>query len=110
MFASTRNQIDIKNMAHNLNLRGVACPMNFVKTKLYLDKLDNGEILRVNLDAGEAVESVYSSIQAEGHEAEKPIMLEDGSFVLTVKKLAVIFIIISFWLFSSAATSLCSKY
>ena len=59
-------------MIHNLDLRGVACPLNFVKTKLCLDNLNNGEILAVVLDAGEPIESVYSSIMAEGHTVEMP--------------------------------------
>jgi tRNA 2-thiouridine synthesizing protein A len=81
-------------MTHNLNLRGIACPMNFVKTKLYLDKLPDGEILKVNLDAGEPVESVYNSIQAEGHKLEEPEIQDDGTYLLTIKKIAIISLMI----------------
>jgi len=52
---------------HELDLRGVACPMNFVKTKLYLDKLEAGQFLTVLLDLGEPMENVISSVKAEGH-------------------------------------------
>ena len=50
-----------------LNLFGVSCPMNFVKTKIKLDTLEPGDELSVYLDAGEAIESVSNSVEAEGH-------------------------------------------
>lgn len=53
-----------------LDLRGVACPMNFVKTKLFMDKMQTDEVVNVLLDPGEPVESVCSSIEAEGHKIE----------------------------------------
>ncbi len=53
-----------------LDLRGVKCPMNFVKTRLKLDKMAVGEKLAVLLDEGEPVESVSASVQSEGHAIE----------------------------------------
>ena len=50
-----------------LDLRGVACPLNFVKTKIQLDKMQSGQKLEVFLDAGEAIESVPPSVIEEGH-------------------------------------------
>jgi sulfite reductase (ferredoxin) len=73
-------------MVHSLDLRGVACPLNFVKTKLCLDKLTDGDTLNVILDAGEPIESVYSSVVAEGHDVQAPEQKEDGSFALLIKK------------------------
>jgi TusA-related sulfurtransferase len=69
-----------------LDLRGVACPMNFVKTKLYLDKLAAGETVRVLLDAGEPVESVSSSIVAEGHELMESQQEGAGHYRLLIRK------------------------
>ena len=51
----------------SLDLRGVACPLNFVKTKIQLEKMKKGEILEVWLDPGEAIESVPPSVIEEGH-------------------------------------------
>lgn len=73
-------------MSHMLDLRGVSCPMNFVKTKIFLDKLESGAVLEVILDAGEPVESVYSSITAEGHLVEEPKAKDDGAFILVIRK------------------------
>lgn len=51
----------------SLDLRGIACPMNFVRTKLALEELAAGQVLEVVLDAGEPVRNVPRSVKAEGH-------------------------------------------
>ncbi len=51
-----------------LDLRGVICPYNFVKTKLKLESLETGDQLRVLLDAGEPIRNVPQSIINEGHQ------------------------------------------
>lgn len=71
---------------YELDLRGVACPMNFVKTRLFLDKINSGDIVRVTLDAGEPVESVSFSIQSEGHTIEETVEVETDVFCLTIRK------------------------
>lgn len=47
--------------------RGVACPMNFVKTKLVLDTMAAGQQLRILLDDGEPIQNVPNSVKLEGH-------------------------------------------
>jgi TusA-related sulfurtransferase len=71
---------------YELDLRGVACPMNFVKTRLFLDKIATGDLLTVLLDAGEPVESVSSSIQSEGHTLEETAKLSESSYRLSIRK------------------------
>jgi TusA-related sulfurtransferase len=51
-----------------LDLRGVICPYNFVKTKLKLDTLEIGSHLVVLLDDGEPIQNVPKSIKNEGHQ------------------------------------------
>jgi tRNA 2-thiouridine synthesizing protein A len=51
-----------------LDLRGVLCPMNFVRTKLALEDLGAGDVLEVWLDAGEPAENVPRSAGLESHE------------------------------------------
>jgi sulfite reductase (ferredoxin) len=74
---------------YQLDLRGVACPMNFVKTKLRLDKLAGGELLEVLLDQGEPYESVSESVQAEGHTIEGCNLEEDGFARVLIRKNSV---------------------
>ncbi|MBN9395496.1 MAG: sulfurtransferase TusA family protein [Candidatus Melainabacteria bacterium] len=70
----------------SLDLRGVACPMNFVKTRLKLDKMPAGSLLEVVLDAGEPVESVTESIKSEGHVIESDTADVAGFHTLKIRK------------------------
>lgn len=69
-----------------LDLRGVACPLNFVKTKLFLDKLSAGQMVTVMLDAGEPVESVSNSVEAEGHRILQCLPDPAGYYRLSIQK------------------------
>jgi len=51
-----------------LDLWGVICPYNFVKTKLKLETMEEGQILSVLLDAGDPIRNVPISVSNEGHE------------------------------------------
>jgi len=53
---------------HTIDLRGVVCPLNFVKAKLELEKLDVGNILEVLLDEGEPVRNVPASFAEQGQD------------------------------------------
>jgi len=50
-----------------LDLRGVICPYNFVKTKLKLETMQTGQVLLVLLDDGDPIKNVPMSVQNEGH-------------------------------------------
>ena len=52
---------------HYLDLRGLSCPTNFVKCCLVLDKLSFNEVLKVDLDTGEAEASVIEGLQEKGY-------------------------------------------
>lgn len=49
------------------DFRGVSCPLNFVKTKLVLETIRKGEMLKIYLDDGEPIENVPASLKNEGH-------------------------------------------
>ena len=68
-----------------IDLRGVLCPINFVKTKLKLEMMDSGQILEVILDDGEPIRSVPRSIKEEGHKVVKVENIE-GAYRLLIKK------------------------
>ncbi|MDN3514446.1 MAG: sulfurtransferase TusA family protein [Candidatus Brocadia sp.] len=68
-----------------VDLRGVLCPINFVKTKLKLEMMDSGQILEVILDDGEPIRSVPRSIKEEGHKIIKVENMEKA-FRLLIKK------------------------
>ena len=60
-----------------LDLRGVACPLNFFKVKLRLDRLAAGETLEVVLDSGEPIVSVSQRIKQEGHRIRSVNRIDD---------------------------------
>jgi len=70
----------------DLDLRGVLCPMNFVKTRLFLDKIQEGDLVRVLLDDGEPVESVSTSVEQDGHTVEARSQAPEGHFMLSIRK------------------------
>jgi len=53
---------------HAADLRGVACPLNFVKAKIELEKIEVGDVLEVLLDEGESVRNVPASFAGQGQE------------------------------------------
>jgi TusA-related sulfurtransferase len=53
--------------AAELDLRGVICPYNFVKTKLKLETMEQGQVLSVLLDDGDPIRNVPRSVSNEGH-------------------------------------------
>jgi len=57
-----------KEIIQELDLRGVKCPLNFVKVKLKLEELQPGVILEILLDDGEPILNVPRSIKEDGHE------------------------------------------
>ncbi len=68
-----------------LNLEGVACPSNFVKTKLKLEEMEQGKVLEIILDDGEPVKNVPRAVKEEGHEIIEVEKL-DNKWRLLIKK------------------------
>lgn len=50
-----------------LDLKGIPCPLNFVKTKLKLEELPTGSVLEVILDDGDPITNVTASVKEDGH-------------------------------------------
>jgi TusA-related sulfurtransferase len=69
-----------------IDLRGVSCPTNFVKAKLALEELENGEIAQILLDDGEPVKNVPRSLKADGHRLIGLKQTEEGHYILELEK------------------------
>lgn len=67
------------------DFRGVACPMNFVKTKIELSALKSGDLLEVWLDDGQPIQNVPGSVRNEGHEVVSVNQVQDYWKVLIKK-------------------------
>ena len=69
-----------------VDITDVVCPITFVKTKVALEELDDGQILSVRMNDGEPVQNVPRSIEREGHKILKLADNMDGTHNLIVKK------------------------
>ncbi len=79
------SSVDIK-VDDKVDITDVVCPVTFVKTKVALEELEDGEILQVHLNDGEPVQNVPRSVKDEGHQILKLVDNEDGTYELYVKK------------------------
>ncbi|MBI3610742.1 MAG: sulfurtransferase TusA family protein [Nitrospirae bacterium] len=68
-----------------LDLRGVMCPYNYVKTKLKLETMEMGQVLSVIVDEGEPIRNVPRSISEDGHAVLKQEKMGNG-FRILIKK------------------------
>jgi tRNA 2-thiouridine synthesizing protein A len=64
-----------------LDLRGVPCPLNWVRVRLLLETMGSGQSLVLQLDSGEPIESVPRSARDDGHRVSV-----DGTLVTIVKR------------------------
>lgn len=69
-----------------VDITDVVCPVTFVKAKVALEELDEGQILSIRMNDGEPVQNVPRSIKEEGHQILKFDDNEDGTYTLYVKK------------------------
>lgn len=68
-----------------LNLENIACPNNFVRTKLKLEEMETGQVLEVILDDGEPIRNVPRAVKEEGHEILKAEKI-DNKWKILIKK------------------------
>lgn len=64
--------------AARLDLRGTPCPLNFIRTRLALEKIPVGAILQVDLDAGDPEQMVSEGVRGDGHALESTVLPEGG--------------------------------
>ncbi len=69
-----------------LDLRGVACPINFMKAKLRLETMEVGGLLDVLLDDGKPAQNVPVSLRNTGQEIVETRPMSDGNWRVTIKK------------------------
>ena len=69
-----------------VDITDVVCPVTFVKAKVALEELDDGQILAIRMNDGEPVANVPRSIKDEGHQILKLVNNNDETYTLIVKK------------------------
>lgn len=68
------------------DITDVVCPITFVKAKVALEELDDGQVLELKLNDGEPIQNVPRSLKDEGHKVADVRKNEDGTYTLTVIK------------------------
>lgn len=68
-----------------LDLRGIPCPRNYIRTKLALEGLAPGATLQVSLDRGEPEQMVSEGLLNAGHGVVvEPHPIDSGAVLLRV--------------------------
>jgi len=75
-----------QQIAEPLDLKGEVCPYTFVKSKLALEEMESGQVLRVIVDNRGSAENVPRSLSSEGHQILNIAMLNDTDWAITVRK------------------------
>jgi len=75
--------VDQRVPSLSLDLRGTACPVNFIRTRLALETIDPGAWLQVDLDAGEPERLVAEGLCQAGHQV-RITALADGAVRLLI--------------------------
>jgi tRNA 2-thiouridine synthesizing protein A len=69
-----------------LDLHGEVCPYTFVRSKLALEGMASGQVLRIVVDNSESASNVPRSLSLEGHDVVAVDRLPGTAWRITVKK------------------------
>lgn len=69
-----------------VDITDVVCPLTFVKAKIGMEELADGQILSIKLNEGEALLNVPRSFKDEGHKVIEVDNNDDGTFTILVEK------------------------
>jgi TusA-related sulfurtransferase len=73
-------------MTHTLDITKEHCPMTFVRTKLKLAQIAEGDILEVLLSEGEPLNNVPRSAEEQGYKVLKIEHVEGTTHRVTIQK------------------------
>lgn len=69
-----------------IDITDVVCPITFVKAKVAIEELEDGEILEIKMNEGEPLLNVPRSFKDEGHKIISVSNNQNGTFTVFVKK------------------------
>jgi len=86
-FSPVGQSAEPRSPVHELDLRGVPCPLNLVKAKLAIEKIPLGDVIEIDLDEGEPIQNVPVSLGRQGQEILATMKCEDHACVRIRRKL-----------------------
>ncbi len=69
-----------------INIKGEVCPYTFVKTKLALEAMEAGQVLKVIVDHLPATENVPRTLKSEGNEILDVSRINEGDWQIITRK------------------------
>lgn len=69
-----------------VDITDVICPITFVKSKVAIEDIEDGQILQILMNEGEPIQNVPRSLKEEGHKVIKVSNNSDGTFTIFVEK------------------------
>ncbi len=69
-----------------LDIRGEVCPYTYVKTRLALEEMEVGQVLRVLVDYEPATRNVPRSVALQGDEVLKVEPMGEGTWAIWIRK------------------------
>ncbi|RMH06981.1 MAG: sulfurtransferase TusA family protein [Aquificota bacterium] len=69
-----------------LDIRGDVCPFTFVKSKLVLEQMERGQVLKVLIDYKPSAENVPKSMREEGQEVLAVNQIGDNLWEIIIRK------------------------
>jgi len=69
-----------------VDITDVVCPITFVKAKVAIEELEDGQILEIKMNEGEPILNVPRSFKEEGHKVIEVDKKGDGTFTVLVEK------------------------
>jgi TusA-related sulfurtransferase len=70
----------------NLDITKDHCPMTFVKTKLQLERMEEGDILEILLSKGEPLENVPRTVTEQGFQVLETTLVKGDIYKVVIKK------------------------
>jgi len=77
---------EIEKIDRELNLKGEVCPYTFVKSKLVMEEMASGEVLRVIVDYLPATKNIPRSMEYEGNKILKVSPLNGTDWEIIIQK------------------------
>lgn len=69
-----------------VDITDVVCPLTFVKAKVAVEELDDGQVLEIKMNAGEPIVNIPRSFKEEGHKVVQVKENGDGTYNVCVQK------------------------
>ncbi|NKE45588.1 sulfurtransferase TusA family protein [Roseomonas frigidaquae] len=70
----------------DLDITTETCPMTFVRTRLALDRMQPGQVLRLRLKGDEPRQNVPRTATEQGHSVLSATEAADGVLILLIRK------------------------